>query len=261
MHALTGLPRSGTTLVCNILNQNNRFNATTTSILPSMLGSMSHLWSTTPEFKQMLSLHKEEMEERAVETLRAIAKTWHNSDKIVFDKSRAWSGMSLEFNQIFTDGKIICLVRDLRNVFASVEKQHRKNPILNQEGKTIYERADTMFGPTGLIGGPITGVEDLLRRDPKNVIFIKYEDLVSEPLKIMTSLYKYLGYDYFEHNFENVKNTAEDPDFMYLNKYPHKGEGKVTPCDLNEWKKYVSDDLAETIMGRFTNYNKNFGYK
>jgi len=264
MNCITGLPRAGSTLLCNILNQNLKFKATTTSLLCGMIGTMSRLWSTSPEFKQMLSLHREETEESTVRTLRAIAESWHNTDKVVFDKSRGWSSNSLVFNQLFPEGKIICMIRDLRNVFASVEKQHRKNPILDDasspKSKTIFSRADNMLSPDGLIGLPITGVEDLLRRDSKNVIYIKYEELASDPNKAMEQLYDKLGIDHYEHNFEDVKNTAEDPDFMYLNKFPHKGEGKVIPSDLIEWKKYVSEDLAVTIMERFKGYNKAFGY-
>jgi len=265
INCICGLPRSGSTLLTNILNQNPKFKATTTSILPNMLSTMSNLWSTSPEFKQMLSLHRKEMEEKTLETLRAITKAWHGEDKIIFDKSRNWGSNNLLFNQLFPKGKIICLVRDLRNVFSSVEKQHRKNPILDEAqsfgAKTIFERADRMFNKDGLIGSPIQGIEDLLRRDPKNVIFIKYEELVSDPKKIMEGLYKELGMKYFEHDFEDVKNTAEDPDFMYLNKYPHQGEGKVRPCDAIEYKKFVSEDLAKTIMDRFAGFNKAFEYK
>ena len=56
----------------------------------------------------------------------------------------------------------------------------------------------------------------------------------------------------------NLSNKA--PDFMYLNKYPHEGSGKIRPCNTNEWKDYVSDDLAETINNKFLFYNQFFGY-
>jgi len=264
MNVITGLPRAGSTLLCNILNQNPRFHATTTSILSQMLSQISHLWSTSPEFKSMLSLHREEVDERTVRTLRAIAKAWHNTDKVVFDKSRGWSSNALVFNQLFPEGKMICLVRDLRNVFASIEKQHRKNPILDEsqtpQAKTIFSRADNMFSPQGIIGAPLTGIEDLLRRTPKGVILIKYEELADNPKKTMQKLYVDLEQDHFEHDFNDVKNTAEDPDFMYLNKYPHKGEGKVNACDIDEWKKYLTTELSMTIMDRFKGYNKAFNY-
>ena len=61
--------------------------------------------------------------------------------------------------------------------------------------------------------------------------------------------------------FENVENTANDPDFLYLYKYPHKGEGKVEKIDENEWKKYFSDDLAQLIMNRYKDFSTYFGYR
>ena len=56
------------------------------------------------------------------------------------------------------------------------------------------------------------------------------------------------------------ENTAEDADGFYLHKFPHKGSGKVEPPLEEEWPKYISPDLAQTIRGRFTDYCQYFGY-
>ena len=107
----------------------------------------------------------------------------------------------------------------------------------------------------------MVGIEDLMRRDPKGLIFIQYETFTTNPKIVMETLYKAMEIEYFDHDFDNIKNTAIDCDGHYLHKYPHRGEGKIEPCDPFEWKDYVSKDVANTIMERFKDYNEFFGYK
>jgi hypothetical protein len=77
----------------------------------------------------------------------------------------------------------------------------------------------------------------------------------------MEEIYEFLEKKAYEHDFYDIENTSTDPDGFYLWKYPHEGKGKVEPTDPNEWKEYVSDDLASTIMSRFEGFNSHFNYK
>ena len=264
MHVITGLPRSGSTLLCNILNQNPGFLATSTSELPMFLSQITHSWTGSIDVKNELNRDREATERKMLRTMRAYVEAWHKSDKLVFDKSRGWSNNILMLHKLFPEAKALVMVRDLRNVFASIEKQHRKFPLLDDaqdlRSKTLYTRADLMFGPEGVVGGPIIGIEDIIRRKHKNILFIRFEDFVKNPSGYMNSIYKFLGKDLFEHDFDNIKNTATDPDGFYLHKYPHEGSGKVESSDPEEWKSFVSDDLAKTIMERFADFNRHFEY-
>lgn len=266
-HVISGLPRSGSTLLCNILNQNAQFKASTTSIIPQLLNGTIHIWSNSLEMKGLLNRERDKTEERMHNALKSFVEEWYSVEKkdVIFDKSRGWALNSLMLHKLYPDAKLIVMVRDLRNVFASIEKQHQKNPLFDETTdpaqKTIYHKADTMLSKEGVIGSPIIGIEDLIRRKTKNTLFIKYEDLASDPEKKMKELYSFINIPYFDHQFNNVINTAIDPDAFYLNKYPHKGEGKVVPCDPNEWKAYFSSDLAQTIINRFADYNKYFKYE
>lgn len=266
LNVITGLPRAGSTLMCNILNQNPKFWATSTSVLPTLCAQIVSNWSNSVEVRNMLEKEREKTEDKMYRSLRAFIEEWSKKEgkEIIFDKSRGWAFHSLLLKKLYPDSKIIVMVRDLRNVFASVEKQHRKTPLLEEAntatGKTLFARADSMFSQNGLIGTPLAGIEDLIRRNPNGVIFVQFESLAQDPESVMKTLYKEMEMDYFEHDFENVKNTANDPDGHYLHKYPHKGEGKVTPLNKEEWKSYVSEDIAGLIMNRFQDYNKFFGY-
>lgn len=260
MNVITGLPRSGSTLLCNVLNQNPKFYASSTSILPQLCSTLIRAWSSSPDFRG--HLQNEEMEVRLRASMQAFCGAWHGAgDKTVFDKSRGWTYNLLALWSIFPDAKVIITVRDLRNVYASVEKQHRKNGLLdeaaNPVGKTLFSRADMMFGPNNLIGGPLGGIQDVLQRgftsqhaDPR-VLIVRYEDLTASPKNELSKIYQYLDESEFQHDFKDVKNTATDPDHLYLFKYPHKGEGKISKGDPNEWQKFMSPDLGMMIWNRF----------
>lgn len=266
MNFLCGLPRSGSTLLCNVLNQNPVVYASSTSPMINVITGMSFNYSNSPEIKGQLD---ETMTERIRNTARAVLGSWYNDKHIVFDKSRAWSNNALMLKDLYPKALIICTVRDLRNVFASVEKQHRKNAILDEATdltqKSIYNRADAMFSPTGLIGSCIMGIEDMVRRNIPNVIYVGYENFCQNPKLVMDRIYSAVESDgiiepFFDHDFNNVVNVATDPDGLYLNKYPHKGEGKIIETDPNEWQKYISPDVAELIQTKFATFNKTFGY-
>ena len=265
-HVVTGLPRSGSTLLCNILNQNPDFYASSTSPLPYLLSGLVHAWSNSIEVKGLLDSQKDETETRIHACAQGLLYNWYEckTAKTIFDKSRMWSSNLLMLQKTIPAAKMIVCVRNLVDTFASVEKQHTKNPLFdeaeNVTDKAIYNRADKMFGPEGLIGIPIIGIEDLIRRDNNGVIFIQYEAFTRQPKLAMETIYTQLGEKPFDHDFNNVINTAEDPDGLYLHKFPHVGAGKVEPHDPNEWKKYISPDLKDTINSRFPDYNKYFNY-
>ena len=263
IHTIAGLPRSGSTLLCNVLNQNPRFWATTTSPLPTMFTAIGGAASRSIEYKELINREQDKYEKLLIDSMKAFVEAWCGGfeKEVVFDKSRAWSSHALSLGKIFPGTKTIVVVRDLRNVFASVEKQHLKNPILNDRGNHIAERVDGMFSPQGLIGACIKGVEDLILRNVQSAYFVKYENLSANPKMTMQNIYTEIGEPYYEHDFDNVECTAEDPDGHYLNKFPHVGAGKIEPSDPDEYKKYIPENMAENIMNSFQDFNMYFGYK
>lgn len=264
-HVVAGLPRAGSTLLCNLLNQNPRFYASSTSVISQVLSSMSATWSRIPEIKSDLNRDREDTQDRMRRAMRSVVTEWYRErGDVVFDKGRGWNSASLLLRDLFPESKIIVCVRDLRAVFASIEKQHQKFPILDDAqgplGRGLYQRADQLFSPDGIIGQNVLGVEDILRRDSRYVQIVQFETFVKNPKLVMQAIYATLGEEYFAHDFDNVENTATDLDALYGFKFPHEGAGKVEPPDETEWQKYVSSDIAQLIMQKFAGYNRAFGY-
>ena len=265
-NVITGVPRSGSTLLCNILNQNPEFYAGSTSPLPEILGVLVNKFSTNPEIQSSLIHDSEKTTDRLNKMLLSVIHSWYGEDeRIIFDKSRGWTFNALLIDTLFEDVKIIATVRDLRSVFGSVEKQHRKTPMFdmatNGLEKTILSRADMMLAPEGIIGQSAIGMEDAMARLRKRVFIVQYESFTLDPRGKMMELYRFLGQPYYEHDFENIKNTAEDIDGLHLNKFPHQGQGSVEPTSRDEWQEYLSPDLGNLIYQRYPKYNELFGYQ
>jgi len=263
MNVIGGLPRSGSTLLCNVLNQNPEFHASSTSCLPAMVASLNSLWSQVPEIKGGLLHDADQIKHRMYMSQRAMCDAWytHEPGKLVFDKSRGWNNIVMPFQKIFPGGKVIICLRDLRDMFASIEKQHRKNPLLDvfPADAGITQRAQGMFGPKGMFGTCLRGIKDIIDRR-LDVYWLRYEDFSEHPGQTMQRIYAYLGIEEcFEHDFDNVLNVAEDPDFLYLEKYPHQGDGRIEKRE-SEWRKFMSPDLAKGIMDGHKWYNTVFGY-
>ena len=264
-NAICGIPRSGSTLLCNILNQNPKFRASSTSCIPQSVRALSSLWSNSPEVKSDLLHDKDAAEARMLAASRAMVAAWYQDTdaEVIFDKGRLWNSQSLVLRHLFPEAHMFVCVRDLRDVFASIQKQHSKNPLLdtaeNPHQLTAYNRADRMFSPEGMIGSQISGVEDLARRQKPYIHLILFETLVKSPKMVLQNIYSVLNEEYFEHDFENVENTATDADSLYLNKFPHDGSGKVEP-PKGSWRDHLSEDIADEIMKKFPNYNRAFNY-
>lgn len=272
MNAITGLPRAGSTLLCNLLNQRDDCHASTTSIMPRILHNISHTISGAIEFKAALDRDRKRETERVERSVRAFVEGWYADAprKYIFDKSRGWAANVDLFNQLWPDGKMIFIIRDPRNVFASIEKQDRRTGIFREAHASIWQRAANMFSPTGIIGSPLDALQDLFRRNRKHIfvpdprdernvgmahefpmMVLRYESLAEFPQESMAAVARFLGIKQATHDIEHVRNTAQDPDGLYLYKFPHKGSGKIEPADNDEWQNYFSEEIAAEIEGKY----------
>ena len=264
-NVVAGLPRAGSTLLCNILNQNPRFYASSTSCMGQTVRTVSSLWTKSQEMKSELIRDPEGSSSRRAKALKGLVGAWYEGlGPVVFDKCRAWNHNAHLLAHLFPEAQMFVCVRDLRAIFGSIEKQHLKDPMLDEANNsielTMYDRADQLFSPDGDLGPHVLGVEDLLRRRLPNVHFIQYETFVRSPQVFLDKIYSLLGENsFFQHNLDDVQNTATDIDGLYLNKFPHEGSGKVEPRP-ESWREHLSPDLASLIIERFPLYNQTFGY-
>lgn len=215
VHFISGLPRSGSTLLCALLRQNPRFTAAMTSPV-ALLCSTLHKKMCGGEFGVFFD------DARRAAMLRGVFDSYHASsahDQVVFDTNRTWTGRAALVGALYPGSRIVCCVRDIGWIIDSVERMLAKNPlqlsrIFNfQPGASVYARVETLMQPdTGLIGLPWSNLREAwFGPEAKRLIVIDYDDLVRAPRTILQALYSELGESWFEHDFDNV--VYDEPDY------------------------------------------------
>jgi sulfotransferase len=259
------LPRAGSTLLQNILGQHPDFYVTPTSgVLELVFGARAN-FDTSPEFKAQDSA---EMEAGFKAFCGAGVKGFFNAitDKsYVVDKSRGW-GVYYDFINFYQENpKVICMVRDLRDVFSSMEKQHRKSQktstgIINDgamEGTTTEKRVGiwARSQPVGLALDRL--YEVILQKKP--ILFVRYEDLTSNPQEEMNRVYAFLNVPTHNHNFEDVAQITKEDDSVYGAFGDHTIRNKVSALP-SDYEEILGKETSDKIKGSYPWFYESFGY-
>ena len=244
----SSLPRAGSTLLQNILGHDPRFYVTPTSGVLELLYGARGNFTNSPEFKAQ---DQELMKEAFASFCREGMLGYFNSltDKpYVVDKSRGW-GVHYNFlNYFYSDPKIVCLVRDLRSIYSSMEKKFRENQHLDNtivdhsqmKGTTTEKRID-IWANSQPIGLAIERLYQVFKeRNNDKILFVRYEDLISDSQNQMNRIYNHFGIDSYTHNFENITQITKEDDSVYGIYGDHKIKNKIE----------VLEDDSELILGK-----------
>lgn len=263
----SSLPRSGSTLLQNILGQNPDFYTTPTSGLLELLYRSRNGFSESVEFKtQDETVMKEAFMGYCEGALNGYFSRITNK-KYIVDKSRGW-GTNYDFlNQFYPEPKIVCMIRDLRDVFASMEKNYRKNPLINTgivnnaelKGTTVEKRIDH-FAATPPVGLSIDWLRDILSRGiSKNILFIKYEDLTKYPQRELDKIYDFFQVDRYNHDFNNIKQITHENDNFHGVFGDHTIRQEVKPLKSNA-KEILGSGACNWIKQNYDWFYKEFKY-
>jgi len=255
---MAGLPRSGSTLLCNLLDQHPDVYVSSTSALPRALNGIAELFGNSPEITSDL-LNVPGSRDREVAVLQGIIENWHPNDlPVVIDKSRGWAANEMLLRRLRPDSRMLVTVRDPRDAFASTEKRLAETAEFGVTS-TMMDRASQQFSEDGLFGLPIKHIEDLLRRSVPGNFYVPFEAFVAEPKELMAEVLDYLELEPFEFDFDNVESAATDADELYRFRYPHVGAGKVAPVESN-WESVIGAEVGQAIADRWPTFMSGFGY-
>jgi|688.fasta_scaffold375299_2 sulfotransferase len=264
----SSLPRSGSTLLQNIMGQNPEFYVTPTSGVLELLYASRLNYTNSPEFKAQDS---EIMKNGFLSYCKSGLEGFYNgiTDKpYVIDKSRGW-GIHYNFiNSFYPNPKIICLVRDLRGIYSSMEKNYRKSQYMDSgivnhgqlKGTTTEKRVE-LWSNSQPVGLGIERVYQILRENLNHkILFVRYEDLTSNPITEMKRIYNYLGLEYYEHDFNNVEQITVEDDSVYGIYGDHKIRTKVQPL-VDDYNDILGVGLSNEIVRRYKWFYDFFEYK
>ncbi len=235
---VSGLPRSGSTLLENILAQNPKFHATATS------GIMDVMFATRNNWSQMIEFKAAPNDGALIRVMRGILESYYaDIDKdVIFDKSRGWlSQIEMAEAVLGHKIKILAPVRDIRDIVASFEKLWRENAPyrqLSQERgnyfgfQTLKGRVDTFLDGGQALGLAYNRLTDAIKRGfSDRILLVDFDDLTNSPEETMKTVYNFLGEDYYKHDFNNVEQVTFENDEVHGIKDLHKIRKKVEPLE------------------------------
>jgi sulfotransferase len=218
IHFISGLPRSGSTLLAGILLQNPRFHAGMTSPVGAMYAALEEAMSRRNQSAVFLS------DEQRQDVLRGVFTSYYKSvagKEVIFDTNRMWCTKLPALSQLFLSARVVCCVRDLNWIIDSVERLVRKNAFELSgifgfnSNSTVYSRVNAMASSTGFVGYALDALrEAYYGAESGRIMLLEYKDLCLDPEASMRRLYEFIGQPYFDHDFDNVVYAADNFDLQ-----------------------------------------------
>lgn len=252
----SGLPRSGSTVLSAILNQNRSIYAPPLSPVMSAMLTV-HDWFECSE--NVKAFNQPEAQHNAVsEIIKSFYK--HKAGFNVIDKSRLWVG-NIQFIKKYINSfpKIICTVRDPLEILASFIKLIRKSRsnnsfvdrLLKEKQMTINDDNRCTMLMLGVVGASLKALQTAyVSNQMRHVHLIDYYDLVNDPENTMSNLYKFLGLEEFKHDFNNIKHQLRENDDIYG--LPEMHSVRST---LSSEPSHYADVLSENIIKKYKDLN------
>ncbi|MCH8622896.1 sulfotransferase [Undibacterium sp. TS12] len=250
-HFISGLPRSGSTLLAALLLQNPRFHAGMTSPVGSLFRGMLNQLGAGSEFGSVVT------KEQRRRLTRGIFESFYadQADKeVIFDTNRMWCAHMPVLMDQFPGSKVIACVRNVAWVMDSVERRYRSNPyeitrLFNDdiERNTVYSRVETLAQANRLVGYPWTALKDAFYGEhASSLLIVDYDLLAQAPEKVMPLIYQFIDEPAFQHDFSNVNYDAPEFDAQLglhgmhkvRNSVSYEKRASILPPDLFE--KYAA---------------------
>lgn len=217
---MCGLPRCGSTLLANVLNQHPDITAKLDSPLSHIIGNISE-HSTTIHDQTQYTM--EELGNLYVSFMRSGLSSWISKiceTKIYLDKDRGWARDYDLLFKLVPNTKVICLVRDLRGVISSFDKVDTFKRIVPVPKDEIYNTDNENFNDIDLmekklfyylnldmVSDNLLSIKELIDCDKyylKNFKFVTYEDFMEQPRKVLREIYNFIGIDDYDNDLNNI---------------------------------------------------------
>ena len=257
---LSGLPRTGSTLLSAILSQNPKIHAEGNSAVSPLMWEMCQ--SVTNCREQLQANNKEHLVQQLIAQIPHVY--YHGiQESIVVDKCRSWTiETNLQLARICIDPniKVIVLERPLLEIVASFAKLYRNNgfsgeeleakllkllepdsePIMRSLQGIQWAKKQT-HTVSDLRSFKIGGFQPPYQKDSATFLFVQYHDLVTNPADTMAQIYAFCEWTRFEHDFKHVHAKYPENDAVY---------GLLGQHDVRSVVAKNTDDSYETILSK-----------
>jgi len=234
---VTGLPRAGSTLLCQLLAQHPEIHCEgQSSPLCNALLGIRRMVSDDQFFLSQLDNTFQTSYEHLASAMKGFLRGWHHTceKKAVVDKNRAWLHAIELLLHLAPEAKLIVCLRELGQIYGSIEAQHQRTILVDFIDHLAdfdrLGRADILFSKEKAIGSPLISlhaVQDLPPEVQKRLYFLRFEDLIKQPVACMSHIYKWLDLSPFKIDPDKLKMGVQESDSHYHMKYLHRQTERI----------------------------------
>ncbi|MGD1900293.1 MAG: sulfotransferase [Phormidesmis sp.] len=236
---VSGLPRSGSTLLCQLLAHHPELYCIghSSPLCHALVGLRSSL-SDNDFLKAQLDVDFDLVYQRLENSSLGFMRGWFaETDKDwVVDKNRGWLHHIELLHKLVPNFRMLVCVRELSQVYGSVEAQHQKTILLDFPDKLAqhsrYGRADKLFANQGVIGSPLQSIgalQDIDVQLQQQLYYVVFEHLMKEPVAAMQGIFDWLGLPPADIDPQNLRQTPNESDSYYRFKYLHTRHSQIRP--------------------------------
>ena len=216
-HVISGLPRSGSTLLAAILRQNPTLDAGMSSPLLSLITAMLRAMSQENEGALVLN------DAKRGAVLRGVVEGYYAdllTGVTAIDTNRGWCAKLPLLARLFRDARIVACVRDVSWIMDSLERVHRANPLEPSRifsfdaGGTVYGRIGALAAGDGMVGFALDALREsyFAPEAAGRLMLLTYETLVAAPGRAMEAVYAHFQLPGYSHDFDNLQYDADEFD-------------------------------------------------
>lgn len=251
---LAGLPRTGSTLLQNLLVQNpdvySEGNSGLCQIMWDAECSCEH-----SAIQQLKGVNKDISFKHAY--IKSIPNIYYPdlNKEIIVDKCRTWvnnSNISIARKYIDKDIKSIVMIRPLEEIIASFMRVSNKNGmnltyenLLSEENKLSNEVLATCLAA---------------KSKDSSFLFVSYHDLVSRTQETMARIYNHIGEKPYTHNVHEVEQTVFEDDeqnhMIGMHDIRPQVAKQANEIVLPDWVKAACEDMTNKLYGELSWINE-----
>lgn len=207
--ALSGLPRTGSTLLSAILHQNPHIHAEGNSAVCQLMWDMLQSCEQNC-VEQLLANNRFDT---AYHLINQIPDVYYQntSRTIVVDKCRSWTLAANQdlLRRFVTDTpKTIVLTRPIDEIVTSFALLYKRNGKKFDENVLLREDTEPLMRS-------LRGVEWAKQVNRGEFLFVEYQDLVDNTPTVLDDIYRFIGVERYEHDLTNIINTMPENDSVY----------------------------------------------
>lgn len=248
---LSGLPRSGSTLLGSILGQNPSFFVTPTSPLLDLL------CFTNEAFNKLEKRYTFDVKVSSENVYTGIVKNFyqHIEQPYIIDKHRGHPRNIESLKKFVTKNpKIICTNRPVSEVITSyikliIDNNQDDNFIdnhLRHNGIPINTESRAKVLWENYISDPYQSMQYGLKTNPKNILMVNYDDIVFNINKVLNNIYDFFEMKpYLGHTTTNIHNyCAEEKDHAWGLNNLHKIRTELSKTSISP-KELLGEFLSK----------------